>query len=52
MKYLETQIQSVMMLLNNMDVKGLDNAKRVCAIAQILQNPIKEENDGKRSKEE
>lgn len=39
MKYTATQIQSVLQLLNQIDVKGIDNCKRVCLIEQVLQNP-------------
>lgn len=51
MKYTEIQIQSVLQLLNQIGVKGIDNCKRICMIEQILQNPIMEGKDGDCNKE-
>ncbi len=51
MKYTETQIQSVLQLLNRIEVKGVDNCKRICIIEQILQNPQREEKNGNCSEE-
>lgn len=39
MKYGLTQIQSILQLLNQISVKGIENCKRICLIEQILQNP-------------
>ena len=51
--YSETQIQSALTLLNEVSTKGIENAKRIVMIEQILQHPTREETeDGKRSKEE
>ena len=54
MKYTATQIQSVLQLLNQIDVKGIDNCKRICLIEQILQNPEEgeEKENGNCSKKE
>lgn len=46
MRYTVTQIQSVLSLLNQISVKGIENCKRVCMIEQILQNP--EEGEGEK----
>lgn len=46
MKYGLTQIQSILQLLNQISVKGIENCKRVCMIEQILQNP--EEGEGEK----
>lgn len=45
MKYGLTQIQSVLQLLNQISVKGIENCKRICLIEQILQNPDKGEGE-------
>lgn len=52
--YSETQIQSALTLLNEVSTKGIENAKRIVMIEQILQHPTREETEdnGKRSKEE
>ena len=51
MTYGETQIKSVLALLNQISVKGIDNCQRICMIEQILQNPIMEGKDGECNKE-
>lgn len=52
--YSETQIQSALTLLNEVSTKGIENAKRIVMIEQILQHPTREETEdnGKRSKKE
>lgn len=45
MRYSVTQIQSVLNLLNQIDVKGIKNCKRICLIEQILQYPKEEEGE-------
>ena len=55
MKYTEIQIQSVLQLLNQIGVNGIDNCKRICMIEQILQHPEKgdgEKENGDCSKKE
>lgn len=55
MTYTVTQIQSVLQLLNQLGVKGIENCKRICLIEQILQNPEEgegEKENGNCSKEE
>lgn len=50
-----TAVQSVLQLLNQISVKGIENCKRICLIEQILQNPEVgegEKEDGNCSKEE
>ena len=37
MTYREEQINAILTLLNNMEVKGIENAKRIVMIQQILQ---------------
>ena len=39
-KYKEEQIQNINNLLNNLTVKGVENAKRVAIISQILEEGI------------
>lgn len=52
MKYTTTQIQSILQLLNQINVQGIDNCKRICLIEQILQNPEEgEEKENGSSKE-
>ena len=52
MTYTETQIQSVLNLLNQISTKGIDNAKRIVMIEQILQDFAREDkNNGNDSKE-
>ena len=46
MRYKVTQIQSVLSLLNQISVKGIENCKRICLIEQILQHP--EEGEGEK----
>lgn len=36
-------IDQVLKLLENIEIKGIENAKRIVAIEAILQNPIKVE---------
>lgn len=52
--YSETQIQSALTLLNEISTKGIENAKRIVMIEQILQHPTREETEdnGNGSKEE
>lgn len=45
-RYTVTQIQSVLSLLNQISVKGIENCKRICLIEQILQDP--EEGEGEK----
>lgn len=45
LKYSVTQIQSVLQLLNQISVKGIENCKRICMIEQILQNPAEGEGE-------
>ena len=51
MQYTDTQIQSALALLNEISTKGIENAKRIVMIEQILQHPIREEKDGNDSEE-
>lgn len=53
--YNQTAIQSALTLLNQINVKGIDNCKRICMIEQILQHPEKgdgEKENGDCSKKE
>ena len=43
--YTETQIQSALTLLNEISTKGINNAKRIVMIEEILQHPVREEKD-------
>lgn len=47
MKYTEETIKNIFDLLNNITVTGTANCKRVALIAQLLENPEKENEDGK-----
>ena len=49
--YKEETIQNVYRLLNNIETKGIENAKRVALIAQLLDTPEKGEEDGSKDKE-
>lgn len=44
--YTDTQIKSMLQLLNQISVKGIENCKRICLIEQILQDP--EEGEGEK----
>lgn len=44
--YKKGHIEGALELLDNITVKGVDNAKRIVMIAEILQNPEKEIHDG------
>lgn len=47
MMYTEEAIKGALMILNQIETRGIDNAKRIVQIEMILQNPIREEtNDG------
>lgn len=46
MTYSETEIRSVLTLLNSIETKGIENAKRIVMIEQILQQPEGEEEPG------
>lgn len=54
MKYTKTAISSALMLLDQINTSGIENAKRIVLISNILKNPIaeKEDDDGNDSKEE
>lgn len=43
--YTETQIQSALTLLNEISTKGIENAKRIVMIEQVLQHPTREEKE-------
>ena len=46
--YKEETISNALMLLNNLEIKGIENAKRVTLISQLLQTTEKgETEDGK-----
>lgn len=45
--YEESDIQTVLNMLNHLDVKGIENCKRVVLIEQILQSFKKEDENGK-----
>ena len=49
MTYKAEAINTVLSLLNNIEIKGIDNAKRIAGIATILTNP---EGDRDGSKDE
>jgi len=46
MTYSEESVNNMKILLNNMEVKGIENCKRVVLIAQLLETPEKENKDG------
>lgn len=48
MEYTKEQIDGVLALLNGIEVKGLENAKRITMIDMILRNP-EGDKDGKDS---
>ena len=49
MTYKDEAIQGALTLLDSIDTHGIENAKRIVMIAQILQNPTEEKHDGKDS---
>lgn len=48
LKYKEEDIRKCIALLNEIEVKGLNNAQRVLMVAQALQNPAGEEDGSNR----
>lgn len=44
-KYSDETIKNIYELLNNLTVMGTSNCKRVALIAQLLENPEKENED-------
>ena len=51
-RYTETQIQSALTLLNEISTKGIENARRIIMIEQILQSPVREEKENGNCSEE
>lgn len=51
-RYTETQIQSALTLLNEISTKGIENARRIIMIEQILQRPVREEKENGNCSEE
>ena len=49
--YKEETINNALMLLNKLPIVGIDNAKRIAMIAQLLETPEKGDNDGSQDKE-
>lgn len=45
LKYSSEQIRQALACLNSFQLSGIDNAKMVCLIENILQNPIEEEKE-------
>ena len=45
-KYVKIDIQKTLDLLNSVEVKGLDNCRRLLMIEQVLQHPKGEEQNG------
>lgn len=54
MRYTRTAIQGALTLLNQIETSGIENAKRIVLISNVLNNPIteKEDDDGNDSKKE
>ena len=54
MRYTRTAIQGALTLLNQLETHGIENAKIIVLISNVLNNPIveKENDDGNSSKEE
>lgn len=57
MKYTEEAIQAALALINSIDITGVENAKRIVMLDQILRSPEKEaehvtEHSDKASKKE
>ena len=46
MKYTEEAIGAALQLINSIDITGVENAKRIVMLDQILRNPEKEESNG------
>lgn len=49
MKYKVEQINLVIKLLNQLEIKGIENANRIAMIASILNEPEKENENGEHS---
>ena len=50
MIYTDEAINGALVLLNSMEIKGIENAKRVVMIDQILRNPMEDKNNGSKDK--
>ena len=52
LKYKDETINNALMLLNNLEIKGIENAKRVALISQLLRATEKgETEDGSKDEE-
>lgn len=49
-KYNDEQIEAIFIALNRLEVKGIENAKNLLLIANILKNDVKEGEDGDSSR--
>lgn len=49
MNYTKEQIEGALSLLNSLEIKGIENAKRITMIDMILRTPEEDKNDGKDS---
>ena len=46
MNYTKEQIDAALALLNGIDIKGIENAKRITMINMILNSPEEDQKDG------
>ena len=50
MNYTKEQIDAALALLNGIDIKGIENAKRITMINMILNSPEEDQKDGSKDK--
>ncbi len=49
--YKKENIQKAFSLLNSLEIRGIDNARRIAVISEILNNPEEEKQDGSKDEE-
>ena len=47
MNYTKETVEQIKAMLNSITVKGIEDCRRIALIAQLLDNPEKENDDGK-----
>ena len=49
--YKREKITKVFSLLNSLDIRGIENARRIAVISEILNNPEEDKEDGSKDSE-
>ncbi len=48
MTYTNEQIHNLLLLLDHLDIKGIENAKRVAVMAEIINSGVKDNDSSKK----